>query len=181
MRTRRLSSLTTTVACWWSVPTTRCRSFAWSRPACARPICRCVFATRRRWFASVSAMPVARVSLRSWALSSSAREIPRAMLRLSRSLPRPYASWRFPMRALSQAVCVLLRNCSRYVGIVSWLPRPYAACMPTTLWASMPAWLPAPSPMPSRPPLASCRACTVVPRCSTAWMRCWRLPASSRR
>ena len=41
--------------------------------------------------------------------------------------------------------------------------------------------LAAPSLMPSRPPLASCRACTVVPRCSTAWTRCWRPPVSSRR
>ena len=58
LRIRRLSSLMTTVACWWSVPTTRCRSFAWFRLACARPTCPCAFATRRRWFASASAMPV---------------------------------------------------------------------------------------------------------------------------
>ena len=49
------------------------------------------------------------------------------------------------------------------------------------LWASMPAWRQAPSPMPSRPPSASCRVCTAVPRYSTAWTRCWRPPASSRR
>ena len=53
------------------------------------------------------------------------------------------------------------------------LPRPCAACTPTTLWASMPAWRQAPSPMPSRPPLASCRVYTVAPKCSTAWTRCW--------
>lgn len=74
-----------------------------------------------------------------------------------------------------------LRNCSRYARIVSWRPRPCAACTPTTLWASTPAWRQAPSPMPSRPPLASCRACTAEPRCSTAWTRCWRLPVSPRR
>ena len=34
---------------------------------------------------------------------------------------------------------------------------------------------------PSRPPLASCRACTVVSRCSTASTRCWRRRALSRR
>ena len=92
--------------------------------------------------------PVARVSLRSWALSLSARVMPRAMSRLFRWWRRPYAGWHFPMRALSQVACVLLRNCSRYARIASWLPRPCAACMPTTLWASMPAWLQAPSPMP---------------------------------
>ena len=25
--------------CWWSVPTTHCRSCVWSRPACVRPTC----------------------------------------------------------------------------------------------------------------------------------------------
>ena len=43
------------------------------------------------------------------------------------------------------------------------------------------AWRQVPSPRPSRPPLASCRACTVVPRCSTASTRCWRRRALSRR
>lgn len=74
-----------------------------------------------------------------------------------------------------------LRSCSRRARIASWLPRPCAACTPMTLWASMPAWRQAPSPRPSRPPLASCRACTAVPRYSTVWMRCWKLPVSSRR
>ena len=181
MRTRRLSSLMTTVACWWSVPTTRCRSFAWFRLACVRPICRCACAMRRRWSASVSAMPVARVSLRNWVLSSSARATPRAMSRLSHWSPRPCASWHFPVRALSRVVCVRLRNCLRRVKIASWLPRHCVVCTPTTSWASMPAWRKAPSPRPSRPPLASCRACTVVPRCSTASTRCWRRRALLRR
>ena len=181
MRTRRLSSLTMMAACWWSVPTTHCRSFAWFRLACARPICRCACATRRRWSASASAMPVARVSLHSWALSLSARATPRAMSRLSHWSPRPCASWHFPVRALSQVACVRLRSCSRHARIASWPPRPCAACTPTTLWASMPAWRQVRSPMPSRPPLASCRVCTAVPRYSTAWTRCWRRRALSRR
>ena len=138
LRTRRLSSLTTTVACWWSVPTTRCRSCAWFRLACVRPICRCACATRRRWFASASAMLAARVSLRNWVLSSSVRATPRAMSRSFRWWRRPCTSWHFPMRALLQVACVRLRNCSRYARIVSWLPRHCAACTPTTLWASMP-------------------------------------------
>ena len=96
LRTRRLSSLMTTVACWWSVPTTRCRLCAWFRLACARPICPCAFATRRRWFVSASAMPAARASLHSWALSLSVRAIPRAMSRSSRSWPRRCAGWRCP-------------------------------------------------------------------------------------
>ena len=79
------------------------------------------------------------------------------------------------------ALPVRLRNCSRRARIANWPPRPCAACTPTTLWASMPAWRQAPSPMPSRPPLASCRVCTAVPRYSTAWTRCWRPPVSSRR
>lgn len=42
-------------------------------------------------------------------------------------------------------------------------------------------WRQAPSPRPSRLPLASCRACTAAPRYSIAWMRCWLPPVSSRR
>ena len=162
LRTRRLSSLMTTVACWWSVPTTRCRSCAWFRPACARPICRCAFATRRRWFASACAMPAARVSLRSWVLSLSVWAIPRAMSRSSRWWRRPCASWHFPVRALSRAACVRLRNCSRPVRIANWLPRHCVVCTPTTSWPRCPRGEKAPSPRPLRSPLASCRACTVV-------------------
>lgn len=100
------------------------------------------------------------------------RAITRAMSRLSRSWPRPCASWRFPTRALSQVACVRLRSCSRPVGIANWLPRHCVACTPTTLWALIPVWRQAPSPRPSRLPLASCRACTAAPRYSTASTRC---------
>ena len=41
-----------------------------------------------------------------------------------------------------EEIACTVKGCFRehHARIVSWLPRPCAACMPTTLWASMPAW-----------------------------------------
>ncbi len=179
--TRRSSFLMYDGACWWSVPTTRCRSFAWFRLACARPICRCACAMRRRSVRECQrnaggSRQFTQLGFELIGAGDTAGDV--EFVARGRGV---CASWRCPMHALSQVACVRLRNCSRRARIASWPPRPCAACTPTTLWASMPAWRQAPSPMPSRPPLASCRVCTAVPRYSTAWTRCWRPPVSSRR
>ena len=77
-----------------------------SRCACAR----------RRWSASVSAMPVARVSLRSWALSLSVRAIPWAMSGSSSLVAEAVRKLALPDARDIAVACVRLRSCSRPWG-----------------------------------------------------------------